>query len=208
MSLDHAAVIDAGAALVKRRGIDSLGVRPLAADLGVTPMALYRHVKDAASLHASVVEALLAGVPEVPTTGTWRSRCRSWAVGTRAGLTAYPGLAHHVLLHWVRLPRILAVVDQLGTTLAEGPLGIDAVAASNAVFTYTLMRVQAEEAVRFGSVERDLSALVKQAKELPFLWANREEYAVARLDEHFAYGLDALLDGLATAHRKRRRADP
>src|SRR3954466_4104644 len=119
MSLDRAAVIDAGAALVQRRGIESLGVRPLAADLGVTPMALYRHVKDAASLHASVIEALLACVPEVATTGTWQSRCRSWAVGTRAGLSASPGLAHYVLLHWVRLPRILAIVDQLGTTVAE-----------------------------------------------------------------------------------------
>jgi hypothetical protein len=34
---------------------------------------------------------------------------------------------------------------------------------------------------------------------------HRAEYEIARVDEHFTYGLDALLAGLATARRTRRR---
>jgi AcrR family transcriptional regulator len=202
VGLDRTAVVDAGTALARSAGLEAVGVRALAGELGVTPMALYRHVGDAADLHGAVVAQALAAVPDVPAEGSWEDRCRRWAHEARAVFVATPGLARHVLLDWTRHPRLLVVIDRLATMLAaDGPVGVDAVAGANAVFTFVLARAQAEETVRVGGIERDLAVLDALAGDVPFLSANRHELAVARVDEHFAYGLDALLAGLAVARR-------
>jgi len=113
------------------------------------------------------------------------------------------GLASHVLLEWIHLPRVLIIVDRLASMLErEGPAGVDPVAGANAVLVHVLMRAQSEEAVRMGGVDRNLSTLRSLRAEVPFLWAHREEYRRARLDEHFTYGLDALLAGLGSARRE------
>jgi len=144
----------------------------------------------------------LSGIPEVPDDGPWDDRSRRWAVETRAALLPCAGLARLVLTSWTRLPRVLRVVNGLGAMLeVDGPPGIDAVAGANALLTYVLARAEAEEAVRSGGVARDLAVLDSMADQVPFLRAHRDEYAVARVDEHFAYGLDALLAGLTVAHR-------
>ncbi|HYF46237.1 MAG TPA: TetR/AcrR family transcriptional regulator, partial [Acidimicrobiales bacterium] len=158
--VDRAAVVEAGAAIARSAGIEGVGVRPVAGRLGVTPMALYRHVDDAADLRAAVVARALEEVPDVPAEGPWDLRCRTWAHGTRAVVAGVPGLARLVLLDWTRHPRLLVVVDRLATMLAEdGPDGVDPLAGANAVFTYVLARAQAEETVRVGGVERPLAAL-------------------------------------------------
>lgn len=198
------AVVDAGTRVATSAGLDRVGMRAVAGELGVTPMALYRHVGDADSLHIAVVERLLADLPEVAPGEPWDQRCREWAHAARAVLAPTPGLARHVLLNWIRLPRVLVVIEGLVATLErDGPSDVDAVAGANAVFTHVLMRSQAEEAVRADGVRRDLATLRSMRAQLPLLWAHRDEYRRARLDEHFTYGLDALLNGLAGSRRKR-----
>lgn len=202
VALSGTAVVDMGAGLATRDGLDAVGMRAVAKGLGVTPMALYRHVGDAAALRTSIVDRLLADLPNVPTDGTWHQRCRTWAQAARLVLGQVPGLAHHVLLEWIHLPRVLAAVDGLVATLEhDGPPGCDPVAGANAVLMHVLMRAQAEETVRDGGLRRDLSTLRDQRRAVPRLWAHRDEYLCARLDEHFAYGLDALLAGLTVARR-------
>jgi AcrR family transcriptional regulator len=202
MALSGESVVAAGAELAGRAGLDAVSVRAVAGVLHVTPMALYRHVDDARSLYAAVVERLLADLPLVGDVGPWDERCRAWAHAARSVLAPVPGLARHVLTSWIHLPRVLAALEGLVVTLEhDGPAGVDAVAGANAVLVHVLMRAQAEEAVRAGGLRRDLATLRSLRSELPALWAHREEYRRARLDEHFAYGLDALLHGLASTRR-------
>jgi hypothetical protein len=71
------------------------------------------------------------------------------------------------------------------------------VAAVNAVFTYVLMRAEAEESIRQAKVvERRLPRGARSDARWPRLKANASEYEVARLDVHFAYGLDVILLGI------------
>jgi AcrR family transcriptional regulator len=196
-------VVKAGVGLARRDGLDALSMRSLAAELGVTPMALYRHVGDASALHHAVVARILDELPDPPGSGPWQRRLREWAAAAREVLSRYPGMARFALRHWSEQPRLLDIVEQLLGITAEA--GLDAVAAANAVFAYVLMRVQAEEALRAGGLTRQLKALRNGAERLPRLWANAEEYSTARLDEHFSYGLDALVGGLAGARRRARR---
>lgn len=206
MRLDRAAVVDAGVDLVQETGLEALSVRAVASDLGVTPMALYRHIEDAATLHAAVIEQLLGDLPRVPTSGRWDERCRAWAVELREATSRSPGLARYLLTHWTELTPAIVMVNSLATMLhADGPRDMDVVAGSNAVFTYVLARVQGEEAI--GQVERsrDLSSWDALGADAAFLLSHRAEYEVARVDEHFTYGLDALLAGLASTRRRRNR---
>jgi AcrR family transcriptional regulator len=195
-------VVEAGVRLARAKGLSSLGVRALAAQLGVTPMALYRHVASGEALSDSVVQALLAELPLVAAEGAPLARLGSWAVSAREVLRSCPGLAHHLLLHWFELPRALQVVESMLAAAEDlGLTGFPAVGAGNAVFTYVLMRVELEEALRAGNVlQRRLPAL----RGLPRLSRNAAEYRVARVDAHFEFGLNLLLEGLQRTQRAER----
>jgi AcrR family transcriptional regulator len=187
-------VVEGGVRLAREKGVSAVGVRALAAELGVTPMALYRHVASGEALSDAVLQALIAELPLVAAKGAPLGRLRSWAVSAREVLRSCPGLAHHLLLHWFELPRTLQVVESLLSAAEDlGLSDFPAVAAGNAVFTYVLMRVELEEALRAGNVlQRRLPAL----RGLPRLARNAAEYRVARVDAHFEFGLTLLLDGL------------
>lgn len=207
MSIDRQVIVDAGVGLVREAGLESLGVRAVAGGLGVTPMALYRHIDDAATLHAAVIDRLLGDLPLVPARGRWDDRCREWAIDLREVTARNPGLARYLLNSWTQLSAAVVMINELATMLGtDGPAGLDAVASSNAVFTYVLARVQGEEAVGEHGLVRDLSLWNELGADAAFLNAHRAEYEVARVDEHFLYGLDALLAGLARARRRGRRA--
>lgn len=200
MALTPDAVLDAAAALARTEGLDRLSLRAVAGALHVTPMALYRHIGDADALQSATVERVLAALPAVEAAvqasgggDAWDDRCRRWAHGARAVLAATPGLPRHVLAHWTAIPRTLVAVDGL---VAAMPPHTDAVAAANVVFTYVLVRAQAEEELRSVGVDRDLSTLRSMRAEVPFLWANHRRYQRAQLDEHFAFGLDTILRGI------------
>jgi AcrR family transcriptional regulator len=188
------AVTAAGVTLVAERGVGALGVRPVAARLGVTPMALYRHAASGEALTTAVIERIVAELPVPGAEPDWQGAFRCWAQEARAVLARYPGLAAHLLTSWFRSPGMLAVVEGLLAVAGERPGGrFERVASSNAVLMYVLMRAQAEQSVReAGVVRRELAD-----RDRPLLRAHRDEYTTAKLDEHFAYGLDALLAGLA-----------
>lgn len=187
-------VTAAGVALAREKGFPALGVRAVAARLKVTPMALYRHLPDSQALSEAVLDALLAGLPVLPLSGTPTDQLRAWAAAAREMLLTCRGLAHHLLLHWFELPRALEVVESLlAAAEAMGFKGFEAVAASNAIFTFVLMRVELEESLRDANVlQRKLPAL----RGLPRLARNAAEYRVARVDAHFDYGLALLLEAL------------
>lgn len=191
-------VVRAGVHAVRETGLEQLGIRSLAERLHVTPMALYRHVGTADTLQQAVVDAVLAQVPPVPACGSWAERARAFAAAARPVLGVHPGIARHVLTNWFRLPRALDWIEALlAAAESQGMSGTRAVAAVNAVFTYLLMRVEAEVTIRRArAVRRSLPRGKRGAARWPLLNANAGEYAVARFDRHFNYGLEALLKGI------------
>jgi AcrR family transcriptional regulator len=199
--LSSEAVIRAGVESVRELGLSSLGIRALAQRLGVTPMALYRHVETAAALQAAVLGSVLGSVPPVPSEGSWVASATTWAAGARARLVAHPGVASHVLTQWFSLPSALDWIEGLLAAAERGGMtGGEGVAAANAVFTFVLMRVEAEESIRAaGTVQRKLPSGRAGAR-WPRIRANAAEYEVARFDRHFSYGLEALLLGIERRH--------
>jgi TetR/AcrR family transcriptional regulator, tetracycline repressor protein len=83
----------AAAGVVAKRGVDALTMASVAAELGVTAMALYQHVSDKAHLMSLLLDALLAEV-EVPppSAGDWDVRVRRLHRDVTGAMTRYPGL--------------------------------------------------------------------------------------------------------------------
>jgi AcrR family transcriptional regulator len=191
--LDRATIVGSGCRLARRDGLEAVGVRSVAGAVGVTPMALYRHVADARDLRDAVLAQLCTTLPAPPASTHDLLR---WANEFRAWLTGVPGLPHVILIRWFELPAVLDMVEGLLSVFDRvGLAGGELVAAANSLFAYVLSRAELEEAVRASGVRRSLPWAPGDRRR-PLLDSLRAEYEVARLDEHFAFGLRQLLAGL------------
>lgn len=83
MPLDRKQVLDTTLAIAEERGLEGVSMRAVAARLGVTPMALYRHVDDKQGLLDGLVERLLAELPLPDPDLPWRERLRQLVAATR-----------------------------------------------------------------------------------------------------------------------------
>jgi AcrR family transcriptional regulator len=88
--IDRAAVFDATLALADEEGLAAVSMRAVAARLGVTPMALYRHVGDKSQLLDGLVEQLLLELPLPETTLPWQERLDALAAAMRATARKHP----------------------------------------------------------------------------------------------------------------------
>jgi AcrR family transcriptional regulator len=173
--------------------VEALGVRSVAKVAGATPMALYRYVSGADDLRDAVLAQFCESLPPLPDCIDDLSH---WAHAFRAWLIDVPGLSRLVLIRWFELPPLLDMVEALLRVFHGADLeGFELVAAANSLFVYVLSRGELEEAVRASGVRRALPWDNGSAPR-PLLDSLRGEYEVARLDEHFDFGLDLLLRGL------------
>ena len=78
------AVLDATLALADERGLGAVSMRTVSSRLGVTPMALYHHVRDKDDLLDGLVERLLAELQPPDPSLPWKERLRTLADGIRA----------------------------------------------------------------------------------------------------------------------------
>jgi AcrR family transcriptional regulator len=87
--LNRDAVLQTAVALADRAGIDGLTMRTLAQELGVVPMALYKHVANKEELLDGMVDIVWSEV-ELPTTdGGWRAGMRQRSVSLRNALSRH-----------------------------------------------------------------------------------------------------------------------
>jgi AcrR family transcriptional regulator len=84
-------VIQGALELAGREGLASLTIRRLAEQLGVTPMAVYRHVASRDELVILMVDASLGEPPAaIGEAATWQAALRAWGRGLYARYQAYP----------------------------------------------------------------------------------------------------------------------
>jgi AcrR family transcriptional regulator len=88
--IDRDAILAAGLQLADERGLAAVTMHSVAGRLGVTPMALYRHVANKADLLDGLVESLLLDVPLPDPSAAWPDRLSALAHGTRAAARRHP----------------------------------------------------------------------------------------------------------------------
>jgi TetR/AcrR family transcriptional regulator, tetracycline repressor protein len=180
-------IIQAAVATVRAGRYEGMTIRSLAADLGVAPMSLYRHIRDKDDLLDEVVDRLLARAwrPAAPE-DDWQAWVTEAAAKLRAFLVSQPAALHVYLQHPVISPaaveRMNAMMDVLRRT---GAGEAAARRAYGAVHTYT---------VGFAALE---ASRARRAADGWGASSLARELAAYTTTGQFLDGLRYLLDGIS-----------
>jgi TetR/AcrR family transcriptional regulator, tetracycline repressor protein len=125
--LTRAAVAEHALKLADAEGLDSVTIRRLAQELGVTPMALYWHFKNKDELFVGLVDHALAGVKATrDPSDPWQHQLRSMVESLIAVMREHPSLTD--LLHGMELREAVSFARATNDALellTRGGYGLD-----------------------------------------------------------------------------------
>jgi AcrR family transcriptional regulator len=117
--LDRATVVAAACQLLDDEGLDALTMSRLGERLGVTSMALYRHVTDRRDLEMAVVEFVLGDLAEPDHVhASWADGVVGWMHQVRRHRLEHPWLGSLLGTRTELSPPWLAAIDRLARLLA------------------------------------------------------------------------------------------
>src|SRR6201987_3262599 len=88
--LSRARVLQAAVALADEAGLQGFSMRGLAQELGVVPMALYKHVANKEELLDGMVDIVVGEVDPPVSGGAWKSAVRQRILSARRSLRRHP----------------------------------------------------------------------------------------------------------------------
>lgn len=192
-SLTREQIIATAVRALRRTGFDQLTIRGLAAEMGVAPMSLYRHVRDKDDIIDEVVERLLSRVWRPRTdTSDWKTWIAEAADKLRHFLVTQPAALHVYLSHPVVSPAALARMEAMLEVLGEVS-GSDEGArrAYAALQTYTIGFAALEASRSRWTPSGDGDDLAVQ-------------FSTFTTPHQFAEGLQLLLTGIQQANSRAR----
>ncbi|MFM2353128.1 MAG: hypothetical protein RLZZ608_534 [Actinomycetota bacterium] len=125
--LNRATVLRAAVALADRDGLAAVSMRHLSAELGVVPMALYKHVADKDDLVAGMIDLVVAGYAAPPPGLEWRDGVRQRVRAARDALLEHPWLRTAIEAATQRTPSVLGHMNAVAGEFAAGGLSYDLV---------------------------------------------------------------------------------
>lgn len=185
-------VVAAAAQAVREGRSEQMTIRSLAAELGVAPMSLYRHVQDKDDLLDEVTDGLLSDVWKPHRSrGDWQKWTAEAADRLRSLLVSEPVALHVYLRHPVVSPAAIARMNAMLEVLRAAGFGETAARrAYGAIHTYT---------IGFAAVEAARGQTVGVSEDTDDL---ADELAKLTTPRQFKIGLGLLLEGIrSTAAR-------
>jgi DNA-binding transcriptional regulator YhcF (GntR family) len=214
-------IVETAVRIADADGLPFVTMRRVADSLGVSTMALYRHVPNKAELTLRMTDSVFAGVrpPDIPL-AAWRPRLDAaahlfWAVFSR-----HPWAAEVFSISRPQaIPSVLPLADWSLSTLRAMGFGTDDMMCAHInLFAHArgmalalLVESQAEKDTGLSADDwmrhqaGDLRRWVDPAVHPGLGHVMREQFDFS-LDTVFEYGLQRLLDGLAARRQALRRA--
>lgn len=90
VALSKDRVLHAAVALADHAGIESLSMRKLAEELGVVPMALYKHVANKEELLDGMIDVVVSEIDPILSGADWRRAVRQRILSARQALLRHP----------------------------------------------------------------------------------------------------------------------
>ncbi|MEV6695116.1 TetR/AcrR family transcriptional regulator C-terminal domain-containing protein [Micromonospora sp. NPDC051196] len=118
-------ILRTAVALADAAGIDSLSMRNLAQELGVVPMALYKHVANKDELLDAMIDMVVGEIDPPMPDAHWKQAVRQRVLSARAALRCHPWAALAIEARNMATPAILAYLDSVVATLRSGGLSAD-----------------------------------------------------------------------------------
>jgi AcrR family transcriptional regulator len=211
----------AAIAVADAEGLAAVSMARVAAELGNSTMALYRHVKSKDELLTLMSDAALESPPEMPAGQDWRAGLMLWAHGVLAALRQHRWYARLPITSPPLGPNNLAWFDSALSALAGTGLREDEkVMIVMGVITYVHGEIRLgldlaagyeQKPEAFGRLYGEALARVVDPRRMPALGAVVEAGVFAMDDlldeadqaEEFDFGLGLYLDGVAAFIERR-----
>ncbi len=120
--LTRAAVLAAAVALADRDGLDAVSMRNLAQELGVVPMALYKHVANKDELLDGMADAIVAEIDPPRADLGWKQALRGRIQSARDVMLRHRWASRVLATRTQPSPVVLAGLDAVIATLLAGGL--------------------------------------------------------------------------------------
>lgn len=212
--LNRDRVLHAAVTLADQAGIDAVSMRNLAQELGVVPMALYKHVANKDELIDGMVDVVVGEIdPPVPDTD-WQSAVRQRIISAREALLRHPWAFRVIASRTSPTPAVLGYTDSIIGMFRAGGFSVElthhvmhALGRRMWGFTWELfddspsLDAEAHEATR-----RELAGRYPHIAEVAMTVAHDGASASrTRCDEQFEFefALDLLLDGFERLRQQR-----
>jgi AcrR family transcriptional regulator len=118
-------VLHAAVALADGAGIESLSMRKLAEDLGVVPMALYKHVANKEELLDGMIDVVVGQI-DPPVQGTdWKTAVRQRILSARRALLRHPWASQVIESRTNPTPTLLEYMDSMIGLFRAGGFSVD-----------------------------------------------------------------------------------
>ena len=190
-------VVAACIEIVDSEGVDALTIRRAAQACGLSPMGVYRHVRDKDDLLDRVVDTVVSpALRELHVSGTWDEQVAGLFRYARRLFLGHPGVAALCVLRPTPVAGVARFYSRVLAALAEGGFtGTDAVHAFDTLLMFMFGSVLWEtprsagirgQLVSVAIGDDDATQIIERASEL-----SRRDPA-----EYFEAGLTTILDGL------------
>ncbi|MFD2767194.1 TetR/AcrR family transcriptional regulator [Micromonospora eburnea] len=212
-------VLHAAVALADEAGIESLSMRNLAQDLGVVPMALYKHVANKDELLDGMIDVVVSEIdPPVPDAG-WKDVVRRRILSARQVLRRHPWAPLAIESRNMATPALLAYLDSMVEAFRAGGFSADLAhhvmhAMGSRILGFSQELFDASRnAGRSGTTNPDppaalppeVAARFPHLAEIAMAASHDNESVVGQgCDDQFEFefALDLLLDGIERLHRQ------
>ncbi len=208
--LSRARVLEAAVALADKAGLEGFGMRRLAQELGVVPMALYKHVANKEELLNGMVDIVFSEIEAPSGEQDWKAALRRRAISTREAVRRHSwaiGLMETAAPGPANLRNHDAVMGCLRQAGFSFQTAIHAYSVQDAyIYGFALQ----EKTLGFKTPESAGDAVQRRAQTIgvlddyPYLAEILKKLPETRYDNavEFAWGLDLILDGLDRLRRE------
>ena len=227
--LSRNAVLGAAVALADEQGVGGLSMRTLAEDLGVVPMALYKHVSSKEDLLDGMVDVIVAEIAPPLEGQGWKATVRSRVLSARTVLRRHRWARQVLETRTTMTPVVLAYTDSFIGMFLDRGFSVDlthhvmhALGSRMWGFTQELFDAPdtrsgapaagdaAADTASDGSTQPDAVQLAELARRFPnvlriAMASAHDDGVVGRgCDDQyeFEFALDLLLDGIEGLHAR------
>ena len=214
--LNRDRVLSAAVVLADEAGIESLSMRRLAQELGVVPMALYKHVANKEELLDGMVDVIVGEIDPPVSGADWKNTVRLRILSARRSLLRHPWARQVLESRTNRTPAVLGYMDSFIGMFLAGGFSVDlthhvmhALGSRMWGFTQELFDDSANAAPAPVTAETQAAMFQEMATRYP----NILEVAMAAKHDdgtvvgqgcddqfEFEFALDLLLDGFGRFH--------
>jgi AcrR family transcriptional regulator len=199
-------VLHAAVRLADEGGVEALSMRNLARELGVVPMALYKHVASKDELLDGMIDVVVGEI-DLPLTGAdWKTAVRERILSARQALLRHPWASRVIESRPEPTPTVIEYLDSMLGLLREGGFSVDLTHHAAHAMGSRLLGFSQELFDDTAAAPPDSAIVQAMAERYPYIGElvrqiTHDDTSVVGggCDDQFEFefALDLMLDGLA-----------